>query len=82
MMPNLQKPKNSRKQSMSTEIESLQEQLSKIQEEQNLLRNTLFGLACVSDISIGTVCPNCGKSYMLTKRGLMSCPSCRNRVVI
>jgi|AntRauMinimDraft_3_1070383.scaffolds.fasta_scaffold01191_5 hypothetical protein len=82
MMPNLRAPESRHKRSLPTEAESLHKQLSKIQEEQTLLRNVLSGLARESDMSIGTACPKCEKSYMLIKRGLMSCPSCSNRISI
>lgn len=82
MQPPLRKSKNRHRRSLFAEVESLHRRLSRIQEDQELLRNTLSGLARESDISIGSPCPKCGQSYMLIKKGLMSCPSCKNRLSI
>lgn len=82
MISELQEPSTFSKRGLSEEIESLREQLSKVEEEQALLRNALFGLARESDLSVGGPCSKCGESYTLIKHGLMSCPSCRNRTAI
>ncbi|SER44659.1 hypothetical protein SAMN04489841_3903 [Natrinema salaciae] len=82
MMPTLRESNNKRDRGLSEEITALQKQLSEMQTEQRYLRNALFGLARESDMSLGSPCPKCEKSYMLIKQGLMSCPSCQNRLSV
>lgn len=68
-----------RPRTVAAEIENLERRLAAIEDEQYLLRNTLCGLARENGITVGGVCSDCNRSYVLIERGMLYCPKCRTQ---
>lgn len=70
-----------RDRALVAELDALERRIAKLERDQSLLYNTLSGLARESDleVSIGSVCTRCTRSYVLIANGTLYCPKCHNR---
>lgn len=71
-----------RRQTVTAELEALEQRLAKLEHEQALVRNTLCGLAREANVAVGGVCSDCDRAYVLIDRGMMYCPKCRTQRTI
>lgn len=71
-----------RRQTVTAQIETLERRLARLEHEQELLRNTLCGLARETDVTVGGICSDCDRAYVLVERGMMHCPKCRTQRAI
>lgn len=60
----------------STASDSVRARLEAVEHEQQLLRNTLVGLARDRGVSVGAACDECNRAYLLVSQGCMYCPAC------
>ncbi|ELY63674.1 hypothetical protein [Natronobacterium gregoryi] len=62
--------------SLSPTEHSLRRRLDTLEREQQLLRNTLSGVAQEQGVSVAGECGKCNRSYLLISQGRMHCPTC------
>lgn len=81
MTPNTlpQKPPERSSQNRSR---SLRERVDALERDQQLLENTLCGLARRSGLTVVGPCSHCDRAYVLASHGIASCPACRNRYTV